>query len=87
MKHIKMHYDSRLQQLEEQFLEYDRIQQLHNELDKLEKVLAEGRTDIFMEWERISNFIDVLAKDYFYVNGLKDGRELVREVLIGEPDE
>jgi uncharacterized membrane-anchored protein YhcB (DUF1043 family) len=76
MKHIKLHCDSRLQQLEQQFLEYDRIQQLHNELDELEKVLAEGRNDVFVEWERISNMVDALAQDYFYINGLKDGRQL-----------
>jgi hypothetical protein len=79
---MKPHYDRRLRELEEEFLDYEKIQELHNKLDELEKVLAEGRNDVFIEWERISNMVDALARDFFYINGLKDGKEFANKIFF-----
>ncbi len=81
-KRLKPHCDLRLEELEAEFIKIRKIKQLTRELDKLEKELDLADHDVFLDWERVSNEIDALAHEFFYMHGLKDCRELMNEVFF-----
>ncbi len=81
-KRLKPHCDLRLEELEAEFIKIRKIKQLTSELDKLEKELDLADHEVFLDWERVSNEIDALAHEFFYMYGFKDCREIMNEVFF-----
>lgn len=62
--------------------EIDQLQSRHRELENLLKnELSQAQYELYLELEEIVNYRSTLIKQRLYFAGLKDGVQLLRELL------